>query len=509
MSLKRMLGIRDWRLEIHAEKPNLQSPISNPRSPISNLPFLSSPFRPPWRLILPGAAMLACFAGMTRLTHFTRQGHAYLTLFFIAFAFYLVATVLILRRPTSCTSPPLLTIAVFAILFRIPLWFTTPTLSTDIWRYLWDGRLINHAVNPYANRVDAPALDSLATPLRARVDHAWMATPYPPVAELTFAGIYRLAPESPTAMQIAFTLFDLATAAVIVRFLRRLRMPEERVLIYVWNPLIVVEFAHSAHVDSLMTLWGMLALYWLIAGHRTRSAVTLSLATLTKFVPALLLPVFMRRWGVRRMLLYGGVVGVAFAPFLGAGLGLAGGAQGTGIFGALHIYATRWKTNDGLFFWLVRALDGHVSDPVQAAKLVVLMSLLMLGGIVLLRSVPGSPQTAIGHATLLLTAYLLLTPAMFPWYLTWLIALLPLLPLPQSRAALTFAAGWLYFAAAVNLSYLFYLDPANPREYEWIRRTEYLPLFAVLLVAAVLYGRGLRIKGDSGELKGNSGEQVM
>jgi hypothetical protein len=446
--------------------------------------------------------MLACFAGMTRLTHFTRQGHTFLALFFIAFACYLAATALILRRPASPSASRLITIAVFAVLFRIPLWFTTPTLSTDIWRYLWDGRLINHAVNPYAHRVDAPALDSLATPLRARVDHAWMATPYPPAAELTFATIYRLAPENPTAMQIAFTLFDLATAVVLVRLLRRLRIPEERVLIYAWNPLIVVEFAHSAHVDSLMTLWGMLAIYWLIAGHRTRSAVALALATLTKFVPALLLPVFVRWWGVKRTLLYGGLVGLAFVPFLRAGLGLGRGAQGTGIFGALRVYATQWKTNDGLFFWLVRALDARVNDPLQAAKVVVLLTLLMLGLAMLLRSEAGE-QAVIGRAVLLLSVYLLLTPAMFPWYLTWLIALLPLLPLRQSRAALTFAAGWLYFAAAVNLSYLFYLDPANPREYEWIRRTEYLPLFGALVVAVGLYGREPGIKGGLGGTQGS------
>ncbi|MFQ5342225.1 MAG: hypothetical protein ACE5F6_11835, partial [Anaerolineae bacterium] len=338
-------------------------------------------------------------------------------------------------------------------------------------------------------------------PSRQRVDHAWMATPYPPASELTFATVYRLAPENPTAMQIVFTLFDLATAVVLVQILRRLRIPEERVLIYAWNPLIVVEFAHSAHVDSLMTLWGMLAIYWLIAGHRTRSAVALALATLTKFVPALLLPVFVRWWGVKRTLLYGGLVGLAFVPFLGAGLGLGGGAQGTGLFGALRVYATQWKTNDGLFFWLVRALDARVNDPLPAAKVVVLLTLLMLGLAVLLRSGGGEPAV-IGRAVLLLSAYLLLTPAMFPWYLTWLIALLPLLPLRRSLAALTFAAGWLYFAAAVNLSYLFYLDPANPREYEWIRRTEYLPLFAALVVAVVLYGRERRTKGDSEELGG-------
>lgn len=437
--------------------------------------------------------MLVCFAGMTRLDHFTREGYSYLTLFFIAFGLYLLATFLILRLSTASSRSPLVALFVFALLFRIPLWFTTPTLSTDVWRYLWDGRLLNQGVNPYANRVDSPELDDLATSWRERIDHAWMATPYPPITEFTFASIYRLAPDSPTAMQIAFTLFDLATAAVVVALLRRLGLPDERVLIYAWNPLIIVEFSHSAHVDSLMTLLGMLALFWLIAGRRTHSAVAMALATLTKFTPALTLPIFVRRWGLRRTLLYSAIVIGALVPFLGAGLGLGGESDGTGIFGALRIYARQWKTNDGLFFWMVRWLEHLTGNPVQVSKLLGLVILGLAALFVLLRSDPGTankaPQTVIGLTVLLLSVYLLLTPAMFPWYLTWLIALLPALPLRRSWATLAFAAGWLYFAAAVNLSYLFYLDPANPREYEWIRRTEYWPLFAFLLAALLLYAR--------------------
>ncbi len=472
-------------MEIRTGQGRVQPLISNLHSSISHSP--SSPF------LSLGAGMLACFAGMTRLTHFTRQGHTYLTLLFVAFALYLLAVVLLLRRRPSGKLSLLVTIFAFAVLFRTPLWFTTPTLSSDIWRYLWDGRLINHGVNPYANSVDAPELDYLATPLRQRIDHAWVATPYPPAAELTFAGIYRLAPENQTAMQVAFTLFDLALAIVIVRLLRRLSLPDERVLIYAWNPLIVVEFAHSAHVNSLMALFGMLALYWLLAGQQTRSAAGLALATLTKFVPALTLPLFVRRWGVRRTLLYSAVTIGAFLPFLGAGLGLTGELNGTGLFGTLRIYAHRWKTNDGLFFWLVKWLDGWAANPLEAGKLISMIILGLAGLFVLLRSEPGgereAPQTVIGHAALLLSVYLLLTPAMFPWYLTWLIALLPLLPLRRNWAALVFTAGWLYFAAAVNLSYLFYLDPANPREYEWIRRSEYLPLFVFLVTALVLHKR--------------------
>jgi alpha-1,6-mannosyltransferase len=438
-------------------------------------------------LILSGAGMLICFIAMTRLDHFTRQGGAYLALFFTAFLFYLAAAALAWR------GGPRLTALIFAaaLLFRAPLWFTEPSLSTDVWRYLWDGHLVTHGANPYAERVDSPALDPLGVPLREHVEHGWMATPYPPAAVAVFGGVDALIPGSPTAMQVTFSLFDLATGLLIIQLLRRLGRPPSRVLLYLWNPLIVVEFAHGAHVDALMAFLVVLALSLLLARRYTWSAVTLAFAALAKLIPLLLLPVFVRRWGLWRTLLFAAIVALGFAPFAGAGLGLGPGAA-TGLFGAARLYAAGWRTNDGLSYWLVQTLDPLTTDPVLAAKLAGLLALAGLGLWVVVRSGPethrddGPADRTLVHSALLIAAYLLISPAVFPWYLAWLLALLPLLPLDADPAARAFATGWIAFSATVNLSYLFYLDPAHPHEIAWVRPAEYLPLFALLIVALAL-----------------------
>jgi hypothetical protein len=103
-----------------------------------------------------------------------------------------------------------------------------------------------------------------------------------------------------------------------------------------------------------------------------------------------------------------------------------------------------------------------------------------------------SDDAVVTGVVLQINAYLLLTATMFPWYIVWLIALLPLLPVEYSQAWWMIIAGWVIFSATVNLSYLFYLDPVNPHEIEWVRRVEYWPLFVLLLVGALwsLWDRG-------------------
>lgn len=72
----------------------------------------------------------------------------------------------------------LVLIAAPSVLFRVILLFTAPpTFSTDVYRYIWDGRLVNAGVNPYAHAVDSPLLDPFHSPLRRLINRSWKASP--------------------------------------------------------------------------------------------------------------------------------------------------------------------------------------------------------------------------------------------------------------------------------------------------------------------------------------------
>ena len=452
---------------------------------------------------------------------------AYLPRYFAAFAIYLGAIVILFRSLPHASKTPgakqtghtlaLVIIWLFANLFRLPLLTRPPNFSDDVYRYIWDGRVQNAGVNPYAHRVDSPALDYLATPNRALINNPNMASPYLPVAQVMFATVYRLAPESATAFQAAAMVFDLLTGLLLMFTLKQLGRPPEWSLIYLWNPLVVVEFAHGAHVDALMTMLMMAGLLATLGKRPLRvtddrrssvviraewlsffSPVFFGLATLVKPIPALLLPLLAPRWGWKRTALYGATVLIGLLPYAGAGLGLTGDiTAGTGLFGATRIYLAWWNFNGGLYHWLEVLVTGYQTEGavpidtpgVELAKTISRVTLLAILALVFwreLKRVRAGRDYAPPSWLLPIAAYLLLAPTVHPWYLIPLAALLPLTvedsPSPRRLIALL---AWLYFCASVALSYLTYFNPNDFRETELTRRWEYLPLYALLILAAL------------------------
>jgi hypothetical protein len=311
------------------------------------------------------------------------------------------------------------------------------------------------------------------------------------------------------------------TGWFVAALLRRLGLPQRWALVYLWNPLVIVEFAHGAHVDALMLCLMMISLWAsfakdgsqstenrMVGPYSLLSVAAMVGATLTKGVPALLMPVLVWRWGWRRTLLY---VSLAIALLLpigfGIGWGMMGPRDGEGLFGALRIYGAQWNYNSGLYHWLEVGLSGYRTpgavppeivgkQPIRLAKLIMASGL----GLVLLGVAWKSRGMRTGISLLQLAivpfaAYLLLTTTLHPWYVTVLIPLLPfwLAADGETVRSQRFPWPWIVFSILVGLSYLTYLDPANLREYDWVRLAEYVPLYLLLIWAAWPAGSGDRL----------------
>ncbi len=379
------------------------------------------------------------------------------------------------------------------LVFRLVLLFTTPTLSDDVYRYLWDGHVATQGVNPYGYTLDDARLDQYEIEARALANNPTFGTPYLPAAQLVFAGSALVLPSEPWTMQAVMVAFDVAAALLIVVLLGRAGLPRSRVMLYLWNPLVIVEVAHSAHLDAAMIALALLAVALSIQrehrGPGWAAPVALALATLTRPLPLLLLPVLWWRWSWSQRTVLGVSLAAILVPFgVTAGWGLTGEVTRTGVFGSSRAFVQEVSFNSGVFHWVRGWLEQlGAADPVEAARLVVGVVLAALVVAVWRRAKHvDEPRHALRLMAVPLMGYVVLTSILHPWYLLILVALLPFLTPAADEPARRWwwLAPWIYLGAAVGFSYLTYRDPARFGELEWVRRLEWYPSLVLLVVVA-------------------------
>ena len=371
----------------------------------------------------------------------------------VAFAFFALA---LWRLPRWRHLPHAgLAVFVVALAMRLAVLRVTPTLSDDLWRYLWDGRLLAHGLDPYALAPADAALAALRDALvYPRIHPTELRTWYPPLAEAGFGAVALVAP-GVTGMKCWIVLHDLALVAVLLRWCARRGGSALPAIAYAWNPLVVLEYAGSGHHDPTGLLWLVLALAWL-ESRPLLSASAFAAAVLVKLVPLVALPFLLTRWSWRARLLALGLVGAGLAVYV---------AHARGPGSGLEAYAAHWRNNELGFHYLV-ALFGDARARGVGASLVVLVV-----GLLLWRRVDAAAATRTAIRTLFLVG-----PVLHPWYLGWVLALEPLAP----------SWPWLALSACSLLGYGLLASPAlgsgfqPPLAWRWFEYGVPLALAVVL-----------------------------
>ncbi len=388
------------------------------------------PTRPPYSVLgglILGLIGLLAVGGYGLFTAIPGGSRApYLILYSGLFALYLPACYLVLRAPERLPLRPTLAgIAGVAVLARLALIPAPPVFSDDIYRYVWDGRVQAAGLSPYAYSPTAPQLTALHPPgdsIWPRINRKPAITIYPPGAELFYAALYRLVPDSVAAMKLALVLVDLGSCAVLASLLGRLGQSPLRVLIYAWAPLPVVEFGASGHIEALTVLFTLLALWaGVVAVQRGRSAwfglatAGLAAAALVKLIPLLLLAGWARVLGRWRLAVAGGIFGAGYAAFV-----LWHGGY---LSPFVVTYLRDEYVNAPVYYLLARGLallgigDGLV-------RLGLFSALLIYAGVLALQP-DRSPYAFVSKSFRLVAAYLLLATSAHPWSATWLLLFVP------------------------------------------------------------------------------------
>lgn len=428
------------------------------------------------RVALTGcAAALALLtaAGLDQLHH--GKLDRFVAVALLQAAVYGAALALVWNSRTS--RGELAAILTVAVLLRLPVLWAPPYLSSDVYRYVWDGRVEAAGINPYRYIPVDPHLAALRDiEIFPRINRAAYApTIYPPLAEAIFWAVAQ-AGGSVTAIKAAMVGFEAVTAALLLLMLAAAEAPLGRVLAYAWHPLPLWEFAGSGHIDAALVAFVALALWAWSRRRGGLAGAALAAATLTKLYPAVLLPALRWRREWRAPLVFAAAIVLGYLPYLRVGwkvLGFLPGYAGEEGF-----------TGAGRGFYLLDLLQKFPPLHELPAVLYLLVAGAVLAGLALATGVSRAERDKdFACAALLAGVFTLLLSPHYPWYFAWLVLFGCFAPY--------FSLLWL-----TNIVFLLYLvqvgSPLMQQGYRFSIETIVYGPFAVLALADLRRRRAAR-----------------
>lgn len=343
----------------------------------------------------------------------------------------------------------------FGVALRLMLVFGLPTLSDDVYRFVWDGRLWLNGVNPFdhkplyyiQNELNIPGINQ---ELFDQLNSPEYFTIYPPLAQLTFVVACWLFPGSILGSTVVMKLFLLAaevgSLVLLRKLLRHFDLSPRLILLYALNPLIILEITGNLHHEGMMVFFLLLAFWFWIKGSWWKGGMAMSLSIVSKLLPLMFLPFLIRRLGWKKsiwtFLLIGGLVTLFFLPLFNA-------AFIQNFSSSLELYFRRFEFNASVYY-LARWIGYQTEGYNLIAKIGPKLALVTFVSICLVALFEKNKDWKSWPARSLfaITIYLLMTTTVHPWYLS-----LPVVLCLFTKLRFPILWSGLIFLTYINYSY--------------------------------------------------------
>jgi alpha-1,6-mannosyltransferase len=359
-----------------------------------------------------------------------------------------------------------------AIFLRLVLIASTPTLSDDYFRFIWDGNLLLNGQNPFRYLPSELPKNEIYDGLNSKNYYSV----YPPLLQLIFGFSSFVANGNVLAniitMRIIIILADLGSIYLIIKLLGFLNLPKKQAQFFALNPLIILELTGNLHFEGVTLFFVLLAIYVLLFYPKSVkniavSAFSLVMAVLIKLLPLIFIPLIINHLGWKKGLFYSAfvmtIVVLAFVPFFNYEMILH-------ISNSLNLYFQKFEFNASLYYivkWLGIFLNNN--NPIQVAGPL----LTLFGGALILWISFLSKKPFDNFNTKLLFLpfiYLLMATTVHPWYICTLVGL-------GCLTHFRFAIVWSWLCI---LSYSAYQSSIYV-ENLWLIAIEYLIVFGIMV----------------------------
>ncbi len=359
------------------------------------------------------------------------------------------------------------------IFFRLLLLFSVPSLSDDVYRFIWDGRLMANGINPYnhlpAELMQLSPIPGITKDLYHQLNSPSYYTIYPPVLQTIFWFTAKAFPDdifgAIVCMKTIILAAETGTVLLLPLVLNRLQLPKHFSLLYALNPLVIAELTGNVHFDAVMIFFLMLAFLLLLHKKVSLSAMFLGLSISSKLIPVVFIPLIIKKLGWKQGLIYSVISGfvtiVLFAFIIDK-------ATIFHFLESINLFISHFEFNAGLYYiirWLGTLITGYNIIAFAGPLLSVTGAVIIF--VISFRDNEISERQFFKKALFIITVYYLFATTVHPWYIS----------MPVMIAACTayrYAIVWSYL---VTLSYFAY-HSSPVKENLWLVALSYLVMLS-------------------------------
>jgi len=358
-----------------------------------------------------------------------------------------------------------------AIALRVGMLFTSPHLSDDYVRFIWDGHLSNITKNPYEKK-PVDQISSIESNryiyLYSHLNSPNYHTVYPPFLQAIFKFSVRFGENNLDweifFLKIFYAIFSIGLIFLLPYVLKLYGVPTWHSCLYTLNPLVIIEEMGNLHAEGIMVFFLALFLFAL-KKYPKIAFIPYSAAIAVKLNPLLLLPSILMKLSLKYRVLFSlGILIILFLFFLPYLNGIVKG----GFFESLYLYVNKLEFN--AFGYNIFKAFGYMTHGYNRIKILGPLTAFLAMVLILFLSNQKrnkSWDTFPIQSLILYFIYLFFSPVIHPWYI-----------IPLVFFAIFNKVHFVFIWSALSvLSYSHYIGGFNKEQYLLI----FFQYFVVLL----------------------------
>ncbi|MEP1094411.1 MAG: glycosyltransferase 87 family protein [Cyclobacteriaceae bacterium] len=312
------------------------------------------------------------------------------------------------------------------VLVRLSLFVSMPSLSDDIYRFIWDGTLLSNGIHPFDQLPGfylSQNIPGITQELYNKLNSSEYFTIYPPINQFVFwlsttlGGGSWLA--SANVIRVLLLAAEIGSFWMIIHLLKRYEKSTQLVFWFFLNPLVILEFVGNIHFEGFVLFFLLAGIYWFEKIRIILAGSALGLAIGTKLLPLIYLPyVFFnglknKKWHVA--VIAGFVSVLSLIPMLNESFL-------EGMQSSLNLYFQKFEFNAS-FYFVAREIGyqfygyNKIADIGPLLSVVSMISILTISIYATVKDW-GVPKTIL----FILLTYLMFATTVHPWYTVPLIA---------------------------------------------------------------------------------------